>query len=86
MSVDEDVYESFNKEKCFISKYLGVDIKKIVIDCNHPCGEHVIFINGVYNGYLDNDFYLFMECGLDHLYKYKGWKDGVGEWATYSED
>lgn len=65
----------FRKEINYIAEILDIDVKRIRICEDHPCGEHVIFIDGFYNGYLDNDFYNFMESGIDHYRDYEGWID-----------
>ena len=65
--------DDFREEKNFISKLLGVKYNKIVIDENHPCGEDVIFINGNYNGYIDQRFYDYMLHGIDDYGFFEEW-------------
>lgn len=45
----------------------------IELDVNHPVGEIVIFINGDYCGYLDSQFYDFMEHGIDKYGYFESW-------------
>lgn len=70
MKINPNTYESeeqqdFRKEMCFIARYLDISQKRIYIDSSHPVGEYVIFIDGKYNGYLDQAFYDFMIEGID---------------------
>lgn len=70
---------NYIKEKCFISKLLGISQRRIEIDDQHPCPETIIFIDGTYHGYLDQEFYNFMEYGLDPDGYFKDWIDEWGE-------
>tara|TARA_R110000744_G_C19371770_1_gene563139 strand:+ start:16396 stop:16611 length:216 start_codon:yes stop_codon:yes gene_type:complete len=63
----------YTKEKCWIAETLGIKQNRIQIDTEHPCGELVIFIDGEYNGYLDDSFYLFMEKGIDLHSEFEDW-------------
>jgi len=79
VKINPNTYESeeqmdFRKEICFIAKYLDISVGRIYIDANHPTGEYVIFIDGKYNGYLDQDFYWFMLDGLDPYGEYEEWR------------
>lgn len=62
----------FKREISFIAKLLGISESRVEVDGEHPCGD-VIFIDGVYNGYCDNDFYNFMIHGIDEYGDYKDW-------------
>lgn len=79
VKINPDTYEAeeqqdFRQEICFIAKYLGISQRRIYIDSSHPVGEYVIFIDGKYNGYLDQDFYWFMLEGLDSYGEYEEWR------------
>lgn len=70
------IYESeqyFTQETLFISKLLGINKNRIEIDGSHPVGFDVIFIDGKYNGYLDDGFYDFMLHGIDEYGDYADW-------------
>lgn len=73
---EEENWESrkdFYKEIKWIAKTRRVQESSIELDVNHPVGEIVIFIDGVYCGYLDSSFYDFMEHGIDKYGEYKDW-------------
>lgn len=73
---DEENRESrkdFYKEIKWIAKTRRVPESSIELDVNHPVGEVVIFIDGVYWGYLDTSFYDFMEYGIDEYGYYGDW-------------
>lgn len=72
---DEEEERNFLQEIHFISDYLGIDKSRIKISADHPCGEDVIFIDGAYNGYLDNKFYDFMISGVDLYGDFQFWKE-----------
>lgn len=61
----EEDERTFYREINFLSKFLNIDIRRIKISGDHPCGEDVIFIDSHYAGYLDFEFYTFMDKGLD---------------------
>lgn len=82
MKINPNTYESeeqqdFRKEMCFIARYLDISQKRIYIDDSHPVGEYVIFIDGKYNGYLDQTFYDFMIVGIDPYGDYEEWRNRV---------
>lgn len=58
----------FTKEVAFLASYLGIKQNRIYIHGDHPVGEDVIFIDKKYCGYLDFEFYTFMETGEDSIY------------------
>lgn len=64
---------NYIKEKCFIAKTLGIKVKRIEIDSEHPSGFITIFIDGRYNGYIDEMFYGFMEYGVDTYGVFEDW-------------
>lgn len=65
--------KDFHKELCWIAKTLGIRRGRIKVDPVHPVGEVVIFIDGSYNGYIDQRFYDFMEQGIDPYDDFKEW-------------
>ena len=71
----EDERRDFKQEIHWIANTLGISCNRIHIDGEHPVGEDVIFIDGVYNGYLDQEFYDYMIHGLDPYDDYARWID-----------
>lgn len=65
--------KDFSYEIYWIAKTLGIDKRRVCIDNAHPTGEDVIFIDDVYNGYLDSRFYDFVEYGLDEFGDFREW-------------
>ena len=63
----------FKQELHWISNALGISASRIYMDGDHPVGEDVIFIDGIYNGYLDQSFYDFMLYGIDPYEDYEEW-------------
>lgn len=70
---EEGDSRDFTQEIAFISNLLHIKSGRIRISADHPCGEDVIFIDGVYNGYLDSDFYSFMDNWYDPYGDYEQW-------------
>ena len=64
--------QDFKQEIHWIATALGIVPTRIQID-DHPVGEYVIFIDDIYNGYLDRYFYDFMFHGYDPYGDYKEW-------------
>ena len=71
----ETDYRDFKQEINFIAHTLDILVSRIRVDGNHPVGEDVIFIDDIYNGYLDQEFYDFMLFRCDPYEKYKDWID-----------
>lgn len=63
----------FKQEIHWIATTLGICPSRIRVDGSHPVGEDVIFIDNVYNGYLDSGFYDFMMLDYDPWNIYKEW-------------
>jgi len=63
----------FKQEISFIAKLLKISESRIEIDGSHPVGFDVIFIDGKYNGYLDDRFYDYMLHGIDEYGDYAEW-------------
>lgn len=73
----EDVDErQFKKEVAFLADYLGIKQDRIRICGDHPVGEDVIYVDNKYSGYLDFEFYSFMDAGLDMYGSFAEWKEG----------
>lgn len=72
-------HHNYIKERCFIAKALGIKVKRIQIESEHPSGYIMIFIDGAYNGYIDEMFYGFMEHGVDI---YGGFEDWIECWNS----
>lgn len=69
----------FKQEIHWIATTLGISARRIEIDAEHPVGEDVIFIDGVYNGYLDQQFYDYMTHGVDEYGDYADW---IASWKN----
>lgn len=75
--ISRDLYETdcrdFKQEIHFIANLLGISVGRINICGDHPVGEDVIFIDGHYNGYLDLQFYNYMDAGIDEWGDFEEW-------------
>lgn len=56
-----DGSDNFPREVAFLMKKHKCARRDIEIDTRHPCGEDVIFIKGVWQGYVDECLYAEME-------------------------
>lgn len=70
--------DEFSEEITFIAKLLCLSPKRIEIDPYHPCGT-CIFIDGWWNGDIDQSFYDFMISGYDPYDEYEAW---VEDWRN----
>lgn len=52
-----DSSDDFPKEVKWLMQKHRCARRDIEIDCQHPCGDDVIFIRGEWAGYLDESFY-----------------------------
>lgn len=73
-SWNETDTRNFYKEINFIAKHLNINVNRIEISENHPVGEDVIFVDGHYAGYLDFEFYTFMDTGFDMYGIFTEWR------------